>query len=215
MPYDDVSCEVEEIASTLGDSTDFYSQDDIAQSLHELISAGGGYDSPHPNITVDSDESKTADDLLKNALDAYNQKYGLNLTAQSLTENLRVASFLSRNDKNINDLVQRGILGNAADHLYFKTLVSLYKMIDKTIQNVTTSEYAEQFSLESMAIIDRLFAWLGQLDQLKERYKMFDFDKTMQKLISKEEEQDTTTVNPVPNLIKSLMKLAPAKKTDN
>jgi hypothetical protein len=212
--FDEVQSEVEEIASSLGDSVDFYTQEDIARNLREIALSGRQSTNDASvfgvanSSVIDKDESKDADDLLLNALNAYNEKYNLHLTPQTLTENLKIASFLGKQEKDINDLVQRGILGNAADHLYFKTLISLYKLIDKSVQNIFNSDYANNFSMETIAVINQMFQWLSQLESLKQKYQMYDFDKTMNKLISStSDELDTTQKSPVPALMQRLIKL--------
>jgi len=210
--FDEINGEVEEIASSLGDSQDFFTQDDVLSNLRDIISTSnngttGATDASYSVSAPDKDESHDPEELLVNALNAYNEKYNLNLTPQTLTENLKIASFLGKKDRDINDLVKRGILGNAADHLYFKTLVSLYKLIDKSVQNLFNSDFANEFSMDTMMVIDRMFTWLSQLEALKQKYQIYDFDKTMTKLIDTEVEQDTTTVSPVPALMKKLMNM--------
>lgn len=207
---DESYVEIEELASSISDSMDFMTTDDIAENLRNIIQGESISSTNNFNNSNDQDVDK----LLEDSLQAYNQKYGLNLTPETLKEHIQMASFLNKKDKGALELVQQGIVSNSAEFLYFKSLMTLYKMIDHTLNNVLQSEMMQDVSMDTLVLVDRVFSWIQQLEGMKEKYKIYDFDASMKRILNKGiiDEQDNYSVNQTHVVLKQLSALKPAKQ---
>jgi len=197
---DDIFGSVRDLAEGLADDLDFVDMsnpEQIQNQLKQLIGIGSNLPNDNTNDA----------DVLKTTLDKYNEKYGLDLDIKSFSEHLSMAAFVSKKDREILGVVQKSIISNSAEYLYFKSLVSVYQMIDRTIQNALHSEYMANFSMESFVVIDRLFSWLQKLEELKSKYKVHNLDSTMSKLLETEKEIDTTELNKTYSLVQQLAKM--------
>lgn len=205
--YNEESNEIEDLASTIGESMSFMTTDDIAANLRQIIQG----ENQNINSNVMSQPDQDVDKLLEESLNAYNEKYGLSLSPETLKEHIQMASFLNKKDKGALELVQQGIVSNSAEYLYFKSLMTLYKMIDTTLQNVMQSDLMQDVSMESIVLVDKVFSWVTQLEEMKEKFKIYDFDASMKRVLSKGiDEQDNYSTNMTFSTLKKLSALRPA-----
>lgn len=206
------SIEIEELANSIGDSVGFMSTNDIAENLKQIIQ--GENASSGLNTAASSDQD--VDKLLEDSLQAYNDKYGLSLSPETLKEHIQMASFLNKKDKGALELVQQGIVANSAEYLAFKAILTLYKMIDQTLSNVMQSEMMQDVSMESVVLVDKVFSWVQQLEEMKEKYKIYDFDSSMKRILNKGiDEQDNYTTNQTFNVLKQLSALRPTNAIED
>lgn len=204
---DETSIEIEELANSLGDSVGFLTPDDIATNLQQIIQGENAFS----GLNAPNADDQNVDKLLEESLQAYNEKYGLSLSPETLKEHIQMASFLNKKDKGALELVQQGIVSNSAEYLYFKSLMTLYKMIDQTLSNVMQSEMMQDVTVESIMLVDKVFGWVAQLEEMKEKFKIYDFDSSMKRILNKGiDEQDNYSTNETYKTLKKLSALRPA-----
>ena len=203
--------EIEELANSIGNTVEMMSTDDIAKNLQQIIQG----ENVASNLNAPPIDDTNVDKLLEESLQAYNEKYGLSLSPETLKEHIQMASFLNKKDKGALELVQQGIVSNSAEYLYFKSLLTLYKMIDNTLSNVMQSELMQDVTVESVMLIDKVFSWVTQLEQMKEKFKVYDFDNSMKKILNKGiDEQDNYSTNQTYKVLKQLSALKPSAIED-
>lgn len=129
---------------------------------------------------------------LNKMFDIYNQKYGTNLTSESLENIIERTLTFKQIDIDKIELIKQNFLYNYAKYMKFKLIVTLFKTIEKNIDHIASlPPVMDGVDVSQVLSIEKLWYWLDKVNQLIEEFKSDDFDKIMMSLT---EDFDENTV---------------------
>jgi len=182
---------------------------------------------------INPQESVTADDLLRarnnnrrplteadinpeirnlfnEQLAKYNNKYGSNLTFDSINSYLEFSIAANKDQQKVKELITNELISNTSTYIIIKSILVVASLIDKFLDNIQRKQYTDDVNDILLFSIDRIFSYVEKFEEIKERYKIHDLDGAISRVVtdvkstapSKEQEEDI-------NKILELLKTAP------
>lgn len=133
-----------------------------------------------------------------------NEKYGTKFMIDDIKTALEYAALGSRSEREIKRIITDELLASASEFIIFKSILALVKIINGQLDAALKKDYTDELNGDIISTISELMKWVDKFEDIKNRYRQYDIDKKINKLMKTDDfaQANMETTNKLKEILK-------------